>query len=309
MAVTWTKAYETSTVGDMPTSTANNWSQGFTVRSGTLEFLTLRYNLTFAVGTPVAASDISTLIDSLRVIVNGEVAHDFSSGYSNNDITVASQYNYLLNKIGGRVVEVDQASDVKVREGYINIPLGRVLNSSGQNRIECIVGWSAAAQAIASGTLEWWCRYNSATETMTTVVPATSFQHSASIEQVVVRCPTNLPAGSSIAGLLIVNDNEQDELGSQGVRLNALSDFGLTASQWRMINSDLMNGIEYNNGSANGLTTGEALVYSQRLKGALFIPTFNLSLGDIQVIVDSSATAVRKYFPIITTPILSNDLQ
>jgi hypothetical protein len=70
-----------------------------------------------------------------------------------------------------------------------------------------------------------------------------------------------------------------------------------------MINSDLMNGIEWNYGSADGLLTGEALVYAQRLKGALLIPTFNLSLGDVQMIVDSSVGTTRKYFPIITTPI------
>tara|TARA_R100000900_G_scaffold1326_2_gene2832 strand:+ start:2677 stop:3672 length:996 start_codon:yes stop_codon:yes gene_type:complete len=303
MAVLWNKAYETSTDGDMPTSTANNWSQGFTVRSGTLEFLTLRYDITFA-NSPVVASDISALIDSLRIIINGEVAHDFTAGYSNNDLTVASQYGYLLNKIGGRVVEQAVLATPQTRTGFINIPLGRVLNSTGQNRIECIVGWSAAAAALSAGngTLEWWCRYNDAAETMTTVVPATSFTHSASIEQVIVRCPTNLPAGSVVSGLLILNDSQEAQFGAQGIRINALSDYGITDEQWAMINGDLMNGVMWNNGSASPTTLAQ-LDYAQGLAGALFIPTFNLSLGDIATIIDSGAATTRKYLPIITTPI------
>jgi len=310
MTVLWNKAYETSTTGDMPTSTANSWSQGFTVRSGVLEFLTLRYDLTFDTTSPVAGSDIASLVSGLRIIVNGEIAHDFTAGYSANDNTDASQYGYVLNKIGGRVVEVCNSANALNREGYITIPLGRVLDSTGQNRIECIVDWSAAGAAIdgdASNKLEWWCRYNSATQTMTTLVPATSFQSSVSTEQVIVRCPTNLPAGSVVSGVLVLNDSQADELGSQGIRVNALSDYGITADQWRMINSDLDNTVLYNNGS-NGLSDGvaaqfDALQPSQGVAGALLISTFNLSLGDIPLIVDSSAATTRKFFPIITTPI------
>jgi len=304
MAVKWTKAYETSTTGDMPTTSAVNWSQGFTVQTGTLEFLTLRYDLTFG-ATPVGLSDVSALIDSIRIIVNGEVAHDFSAGVSNtvaNPILEQSQYSYLLNKIGGRVVEVCNEGDPTNREGYINIPLGRVLNNTGQNRIECIVGWAPTdtGATITSGKLEWWCRYNDATQTMTTLVPATSFTASASLEQVIVRCPTNLPAGSTISAILVLNDSQADELNSQGIRILSLSDYGITADQWRMINSDLMNGIEYNAGST---IAGDALTYKQVTDGALLIPTFNLSLGDVALMVDSSASTTRKFFPIITTPI------
>lgn len=304
MAVKWTKAYETSTTGDMPTTSAVNWSQGFTVQAGTLEFLTLRYDLTFG-ATPCATSDVSALVDSLRIIVNGEVAHDFSAGKSNtqaNPITSGSQYSYLLNKIGGRVVEVCDESNPAVRTGFINIPLGRILNSSGQNRIECIVGWAETdvGGTITSGKLEWWCRYNSATQTMTTLVPATSFTASASLEQVIVRCPTNLPAGSTISAILVLNDSQADELNSQGIRILSLSDYGVTADQWRMINSDLMNGIQWNQGST---ITGDSLSYAQSTKGALLIPTFNLSLGDVSLMVDSSTATTRKFFPIITTPI------
>ena len=307
MAVMWTKAYETSTTGDMPTNAANQWSQGFTVRSGTMENLTLRYNLTFNTGSPVLAGDIGALVDTLRVIVNGEIVFDFAAGYSDKDSTQASQFGYLLNSIGGRVVEECDFADVKVRQGYLTIPIGKVLTNQGQNRVECIVGWSAASHSIASGLLEWWVRYNSAAQTMTTLVPGTSFNHATGPQQVIVRCPTNMPAGTTIAGVLITNDSEADEYGQQGIRVVSSTDYGITVDQWRMINGDSMNRIKYNNGSV-GLADGagnpfEALQFSQEVLGSLFVPLFDLTLGDVQLIVDSGTGTTRRYQLVLVTPI------
>lgn len=312
MAVMWTKAYETSTVGDMPTNAANSWSQGFTIRSGTLENLTLRYDLTFG-ATPVTASDVSALVDSLRVIVNGETVHDFTASYANRDALFASQYSYLLNSIGGRIVEECDISTPTERVGYITIPIGKVLSNTGQNRIECVVNWAQANGAIASGKLEWWCRYNSSAQTMTTLVPATSFTHTTGPQQVIARCPTNMPAGTTIAGVLITNTSETDQLGTQGVRVVSSTDYGITAEQWRMINGDAMNRILYNNGSV-GLSDGGAVAFnalqmSQEVLGSLFIPLFDLTLGDVQLIVDSSAATTRRYQLVLVTPIGGNQKQ
>ena len=102
-----------------------------------------------------------------------------------------------------------------------------------------------------------------------------------------------------------------DELGEQGIRCNALGSYGVTIDQWRMINGDLMNGVMYNNGSLGMALIDEsgapaafnALQYAQSVTGSLLIPTFNLSLGDVNLVVDSSAATTRKYFPIITVPI------
>ena len=278
MAVTWTKFYETTTTGDMPTTAAVNWSQGFTCQNGTLEFLTLRYDCTFD-ATPVTLADLTTIIGSLRVIVNGTVMHDFVAGTAANTATTASQYSYALNKMGGRAVEVCDENAAVTREGYINIPLGVTLNSQGQNRIECIVGWNATAAGgtIASGKLEWWGRYNSGTVNGQMLASSTTFQHSAdAIEQVIVRCPTLLPAGASISGLLVLNDDVADNIGSQGIRINALSNFGIEPDQWRMVNSDLLNGVQFNAGSTN---VNNQLQYAQGVAGALLIPVFNLSIS------------------------------
>lgn len=303
MAVTWTKFYETSTEGDMPSTTANNWSQGFSCQNGTLEFLTLRYDLTFD-ATPVSASDLTSIISSLRVIVNGTVMHDFVAGSADSGSATASQYSYALNKMGGRAVEVADESAPTTREGYVNIPLGVTLNSQGQNRIECIVGWAETATGAINptGSLEWWGRYNSGTVNGQMLASSTTFQHSASsIEQVIVRCPTLLPAGAKISGLLVLNDDVQDNIGSEGIRINALSNFGIQPDQWRMINSDLLNGVEFNAGSTSA--TNE-LQYSQGLAGALLIPVFDLTLGDISITVSNGSDATtRRYFPVITYPV------
>lgn len=303
MAVMWTKFYETSLNSDAPTTSANTWSQGFTAQNGTLEFLTLRYDVAFA-DNPVAASDLTAVISSVRIIVNGSVQHDFIAGFADDANDSASQYSYTLNKIGGRAVEVAEGADPTTRVGFINIPLGTVLNSQGQNRIECIVGWAETGTGATPTTtkLEWWGRYNDATQTGQILASSTTFQHSASAqEQVIVRCPTLLPAGAKISGLLILNDSNADEMSSQGVRINALSNFGLTPAQWRMVNGDLMNGVEFNAGSTS---VTNSLTFKQGVDGSLLIPVFDLSLGDIAITVDNGSSATtRRYFPVITYPV------
>jgi len=163
MGVKWTKIEETSVIGSMPTTSAVTYNTGINAPGGPVEFLTLRYDMTFG-GTPVAAGEISSLINGLRVVLNGEVVHDFQAGYANSGTAGASQYNYMLNHIGGRCVE-DATEVVAVREGYINIPLGRQ-TPAGVNRYEITVDWAAtkAAATITSGSLSWWLRFNDGIE-------------------------------------------------------------------------------------------------------------------------------------------------
>jgi hypothetical protein len=299
MAVKWAKFEETSTTGYMPTTSANTWSVGANIQGGAMEFLQLRYDLTFA-DNPVPLGDISSLVSSMRIILNGEVVHDFTAGYANNATVGPSQYNYLLNHIGGRFVEDPTSATPQTRVGYINIPLGRQ-TPNGVNRLEIITSWAAAAQAISSGSMSWWCRFNDGMQKITTVVPATSFNHtSGAYEQVVVRVPQNAPKGSVVSGLLVLNDEEADEYGSSGLRINALSDFGIPISMYRAQNGDSLNGIMWNKGSTN---TADVQDFSTRLSGAILIPTLGLAGGDIVLSVDSSATTVRRYMPILTAPV------
>ena len=296
MAIKWTKIEETSTTGYMPTDANNTWNVGINAPGGPVEFLTLRYDLTFKVGTPVTNGEISSLISSLRVVLNGETVHDFTAGYANKATAGPSQYGYMINHLGGRCVEIPTETDT-TRTGFINIPLGRQ-TPAGVNRYEITVDWAAAAQEIDSGSLSWWLRFNDGMQKTTTVVPATSFLSSISNEQVVVRVPQNVPG--VVSALLVLNDTEADELGTQGIRINALSDFGITADQYRMQNGDLMNGIMWNKGNTN---PDKVQTFSTTLSGALMIPVFGLTGGDIVLSVDSSAATTRRYLPIITNPV------
>ena len=299
MAVKWTKIEETSDTGNMPTTSAVTYSTGINAPGGPVEFLQLRYDLTFA-DSPCASCEISNLISTFRVVLNGEVVHDFQSGYALNSSTGPSQYAYLINHIGGRIVERVDTSDRTTREGYINIPLGRQ-TPAGVNRYEITIGFNAtgAGATITSGSMSFWLRMNDNMQTTTSVVPATSFlSQSGAYEQVVIRVPQNVPG--VVSGLLVLNDSEADELGNQGIRIEALSEFGIPASMYRATNGDMQNGLMFNKGSTNA---EEVQDFSSRLSGALFIPTYGLAGGNIVAYVDSSAGTTRRYIPVITNPV------
>tara|TARA_R110002110_G_scaffold63305_2_gene176217 strand:+ start:3100 stop:4083 length:984 start_codon:yes stop_codon:yes gene_type:complete len=298
MGVRWTKIFETSTTGYMPTSTANVWSEGINSGGGLVEMLQLRYDLTFA-ATPLANSEVSGLVDAYRVICNGQVVADFNAGYSDNDLAGPSQFGYLLNHVGGRVVEDPTSADPSNRVGYLNIPLGTNI-PQGVNRWEIIVNWSAAAAAIVSGSMSYWLRYNPNAQTSTTIVPATSFTHAIGISQVVVRVPQNTPKGSVVSAVAIFNDSEADEYGTSGIRVNEISDFGIDISMLRSNNGDSQNGLMWNKGSTD---VNDVQTFSTRLSGAILIPVFGLSGGDLILTVDSSAATTRRYVPILTAPI------
>ena len=299
MGVRWTKILETSQTGFAPTSSANTWSEGVNSGGGLVEYLQLRYDLTFLVGSPVPLSEISALVDNLRIVCNGTVVFDFNSGFASSATAGPSQFGYLMNHIGGRVTEDPVEASPETRVGYMNIPLGINL-PQGVNRWEIIVNWAAAAQAISTTSMSYWLRYNPNTQKMTTVVPATSFAHSIAQEQVIVRVPAATPKGSVVTALAIFNDSEADEFGSNGIRINQLSDFGIPISMYRSNNGDSRNGIMWNEGSTSQT---DVQSYSTKLSGAIVIPVFGLTGGDIVLSVDSSAETTRRYVPILTAPV------
>ena len=278
-----------STTANLPTETANTVNVGINAPGGAYEYIVCKFDCTFA-ADPTQA-DFANLVQSMRIIINGEVVHDFRSTYGDNTNTEPSQYGYLLNSIGGRCYELPDGTTT--RTGYIGIPLGRNY-PAGVNRIEIVTNWKAAAGAITSGTIQWWLKTNPAFQKTTTVVPATSYTHSASIEQVVVRVPQNVPG--VVSAIMVSNDSAADELGSQGIRIEALSSFGLEASMWRWMNGDLANGIMF---ADDGQSTHQKFDFE--VKGVLLIPCFGLAGGDIVLQVDSSQATTRTYTPIITS--------
>ena len=307
MAVTWNKIFETSTTGKMPTTSTVQWSEGINAPSGLVELVQLRYNLTFA-DSPVLDGEISSLVKSMRIVLNGETVFDSVAGFASDGTAGPSQLNYVLNHIGGRVVEVPSLN-ANVREGYINIPLGRQTVGT-VNRYEIIVDWAAtgAGATISSGSMSYWIRYNQNTMKTTFLVPATTFNHSAnSTEQVVIRVPQNVPAGSVVTAIAVLNDSEADEYESTGaIRINALSSFSIPIDMYRSNNGDLVNGLYWNKGNTN---TDLIQTRATRLSGAIVIPVFGLTGGDVIATVSSTSTTTRRYLPIMTSAVAGKDME
>lgn len=285
MAVTYSKFREDSTT--FPTDSAQTFTFGENIPAGPLEAVILKFNATVATGGILA--DFPNVISSLRLTLNGEVIHDFRQAVAAGNTNGPSAYGYFINSIGGRSYERPSDTD---KEAYMVIPVGRqVMQNVG--RIEAVISFAAAAAAASAGGIQMWGRYNDATQTMTTVVPSTSFVSSAAIEQVVVRIPQNVPG--AVAGILIQNDSRADEMGSQGVRLMSQSQFGLDPDFIRIFNGDLANGVMF---ADDDLST-TAQNYAFEVPGALFLPAYNLIGGDVVIQLDSTAATTRTFTPVI----------
>ena len=292
--ITYTKFYEDTTT--IPSDGATtSFSQGFNVPTGALESIIIR--MTASVSTNAVLADYPNIISNLRLTLNGEVAHDFRQAVNGGSNNNPSAYGYFLNSIGGRSVE--KPSDT-AKECYMVIPIGRQI-AEGVGRLEFVIGFGQTAASVASGSFQVWGRFNTSTQTMTTVSPATSFNHAIAIEQVVVRIPQNVPG--VVAGILVQNDSPEDDLGSQGIRLMAQSAYGLDADFLRTFNGDLYNGVLY---ADDDLSTTQ-LTYAQQVAGGLFLPTLNLVGGDVVLQVDSSATTTRTYTPVMVAPFNAKD--
>ena len=289
MSVSFAQIEQTTDTGDFPTTTANTYTVGINSQGGSVEYLVCRFDITF--GENPASGSFTNLFSAVRVVINGEVVHDFRAGFAAQDNDGPGAYGYFLNSIGGRSYELPEGTTT--REGYIGIPIGRVL-PAGVNRIELIVEFAPTAEGAtpSSGSMSWWFKFNTGFKTQTTIVPSTSFTHAQAIEQVVVRVPQNVPG--VVSGILVQNDSAADELGNQGIRIQALGNYGFEPSLWRWLNGDLLNGI-MSKGASN-----TSQMFTTELKGQLFLPCFGLTGGDIVLQVDSSEATTRTYTPVIT---------
>jgi len=282
---------ESNTIDIPSNSGALTFNRGFNVPAGMCDEVILR--VTIACTTGAILADFGNVMSACRLIFNGATTTDFRSGYASASNNAASQANYLLNSLGdSRMVEVP--SDT-AKEVYFRWPVGRQL-PSGISRLETQVQWAATAAAVASGTVEWWIRYNDNTEVTTTVAAATSFSHAIANENVTVRLPQGL--AGTVAGVLIQNDSAADQL--NGVQVMSQSNFSIDPQMWRAFNSDLSNGIVY----ADDDVSLTAQQYAITCAGGLWLPLFGLSMeDDLRLIVDSSAVTTRTYTPVITSSI------
>lgn len=303
MTVRMNQIDSTTDTGNMPTTSANTYTFGMNTVGGGVEYLVFRYDMTFA-ASPTTNTGLDGIVQACRIVINGETCFDFRAGYTaggGSDVATGI-FSYFLNSIGGRAYEVPLGTTT--REGYWGIPIGRVL-PNGTNRVEVVLEFAATdtGATISSGSLQTWFKYNTAFQRQTTVVPSTSYIHSANaLESVIVRVPSNI--NGVVSAILVQNDSAEDGFNDQAIRVNAISDFSFEASMWRWLNGDMANGI-----MSPSLAVNDNQSFLSQVKGAMILPVFDLTGGDIQLFVGNGASqTTRTYTPIITAPVGSKQV-
>ena len=281
---------------NVPIVAAAVHNAGMNIPGGAVDEVIVRFAFTLNAAGDIAA-DTSNIIDSFRLILNGETVWDYQASISDNANNAAGTFGYLLNSLGpGRSVDVN--TQAATREYYIRVPIGRNI-APGISRLEYTLGYAAltgAGGAPTAASTEFWIRYNPAMQTTTTLGAATTAPYTATTQQVVCRVPQNVPG--TLAGVLIQTDQDAaDEI--TAVRIVSQSDFSMDIDMWRMLNGDLYNGVEFMDpATANGLQVGQALL------GQIFIPLFQLSLADdLRMQVTANAANTLSVTPVLTNPI------
>ena len=276
-----------------PSNAAVTYNAGFNIPGGAVDEIIIRCTETLNAAGDIAA-DWPNVVSSLRLILNGETVWDFQAGYQDAANNGPSPLGYLLNSMGrGRSVETNTGGTG--REVYLRIPVGRNI-AAGISRMEYSIAYGALAGASTSPTLQFWIRYNPAMQTTTTLGAATTFNYSATTQQVVMRVPQNVPG--TLAGVIVQNDRANDT-DITDFRIVSQSDFSMDTDMWRALNGDLYNGVEYMDPA-----TADQLTFAQGVDGAYFLPLFGLSLkDDLRMQVTAASARTLSLTPVITSGI------
>tara|TARA_R100000152_G_C6781997_1_gene217907 strand:- start:331 stop:1344 length:1014 start_codon:yes stop_codon:yes gene_type:complete len=279
---------------------------GFYGVNGTLEYLICEMDLTCG-GTVDMSTDLSALVKSAKITINGDIIFDWISGSAPaSGSSIAGRFGYFLNAIGGRSLTVPQAAAGTSPKAYMAIPVGYVLNTPTP-RFEITMQYYDAnlvlggSATISSGSVTWWARFNTATQRSTRVISATSYAFAGSNiqEQVVVRVPKTTMNGATVLGCLIQNDSESDEFSDDGIRQLALSQFSMDTDLHRWASNELDNGVV---ASIPGTSTSSQS-YADKRSGSLFVPLYGLEAADLTWIIGSSAATTRFFHPVLTAPL------
>ena len=282
---------DTST--NAPSNAAVTYNAGFNIPGGAVDEIIIRCTETLNAAGDIAA-DWPNVVSSLRLILNGETVWDFQAGYQDAANNGPSPLGYLLNSMGrGRSVETNTGTTA--REVYLRIPVGRNI-AAGISRMEYTIAYGALAGASTNPSLQFWIRYNPAMQTTTTLGAATTFNYSATTQQVVMRVPQNVPG--TLAGVIVQNDRANDT-DITDFRIVSQSDFSMDTDMWRALNGDLYNGVEYMDPA-----TADQLTFAQGVDGAYFLPLFGLSLkDDLRMQVTAASARTLSLTPVITSSI------
>ena len=282
----------------LPTLAAQNLSNGINLPGGMIDELIVRVT-----GTVTAAdilADFQNVFSQMRFIINGENVFDWRAGYGSAIQATPSQLGYLLNSMGAqRSTEVMGAT---AKEAYIRLPVGKMVGSSGVSRLEYTLGYYALATTsmvgAANAAFEIYVRYNDNVQNSTVIGAATTFNASATQQQIVVAMPPSSPG--ALAALFIQNDSAAEDIDS--IRIVSQSDYSLSSGMWRALNGDL-GGVKYAD-QGNTATAGIALSETQAVGGTFFLPTFSLSLStDLFLQVTCNAATTLSFTPVIVSPV------
>lgn len=286
---------------------ATSYVDGFYGVNGTLEYLIAEINLTGG-GTVDLTTGLDALVKSCKIVINGDIIFDWISGAAPEaGSAIAGRFGYFINAIGGRCLTVPQAAAGTSLQSFIAIPVGYVL-STPTPRFEISMEYydanlaMGASATIASGSMTWWARFNTATQRSTRVISATSYAFAGSniAEQVVVRVPQTVMSGASVMGCLIQNDSEADEFSSgNSIRQLALSQFSMPVSLHRWASNELDNGVV----AVIPATSTTSQTLADKRVGALFVPLYGLAANDLTWIISSSAATTRFFHPVLTAPL------
>jgi len=288
------------------TAGTSQYVDGFYGVNGTLEYLIGEIDLTLG-GTEARTTDLSALIKSMKITINGDIIHDWISGSAPEaGSAIAGRYGYFINAIGGRSLTAPSATGASGAVAYIAIPIGYVLNTPTP-RFEITTEFYdanlvlGASATITSGSMTWWARFNSATQRSTRVISATSYAFAGSNidEQVVVRVPQTTLSGATVLGCLIQNDSEANEYSSNGIRQLALSQFSMPIDLHKWASNELDNGVVY----SNPVASSNSQTYHSGRAGILFVPLYALEARDLTWIIGSSAATTRFFHPVLTAPL------
>ena len=285
---------DTSTT-NVPVVAAATHSAGMNIPGGAVDEVIVRFAFTLNAAGNIAA-DTSNIIDSFRLILNGETVWDYQAQISDNANNAAGTFGYLLNSLGpGRSVDVNTGT--AVREYYIRVPVGRNIDP-GISRLEYSLGYAAltgAGGAPTAASTEFWIRYNPSMQTTTTLGAATTAPYTATTQQIVARVPQNVPG--TLAGVLIqTNQDAADQI--TDIRVVSQSDFAMDIDMWRLLNGNLSGIYFMDPATANGLQMGQALL------GQIFIPLYQLSLADdLRMQVTATGANTLSVTPVMTSPI------
>jgi hypothetical protein len=296
MAVRYTLVHQDATT--LPTTAATQYSNGINIPGGIIDEFIIRIT-----GTVTAAdvlSDFANTISQLRLILNGDDFFDYRVGYGSSIQATGSQLGYMMNSMGpGRSTELMGAT---AKEYFLRVPCGRVVQP-GVSRLEYQINYNLLATTsmvgAANAGFEIYVRYNDAVQNTTTIGAATTFNYSATNQQVIVRLPANVPG--ALAAIYVQNDRATETDITQ-FRIVSQSDYSLSTTMWRALNGDLQ-GIKVADQGNAAATAGIGLSQVQFIGGSYFLPTFNLSLeSDLFLQMTAAAARTATFTPIVVSP-------